>query len=206
MGEQLHITVMEGGPSAEREVSLRTGVAVRRALRANGHKVSVLDPIGDKWQLPLGTDGVFLALHGTYGEDGQVQARLDALGVPYTGSSAESSAVAFDKAETKHRLERAGVTTPAWIEVKSNNVTRPDWLQMPLVLKPVCDWNRLFWMSAWCILVTLESLLLKQAVWGFGCPGRKVQSFLSRAAELRTQGPTTVPAPVPPVLPQPQDR
>lgn len=139
MSEQLHITVMEGGPSAEREVSLRTGVAVRRALRANGHKVSVLDPIGDKWQLPVGTDGVFLALHGTYGEDGQVQGRLDALGVPYTGSSAESSAVAFDKAETKHRLERAGVTTPAWIEVKSNNVTRPDWLQMPLVLKPVCQ-------------------------------------------------------------------
>ena len=102
MSEQLHITVMEGGPSAEREVSLRTGVSVRRALRSSGHKVSVLDPIGDEWQLPLGTDAVFLALHGTYGEDGQVQARLDALGVPYTGSNAESSAESNTKSNTQY--------------------------------------------------------------------------------------------------------
>lgn len=139
MSEQLHITVMEGGPSAEREVSLRTGVAVRRALRSLGHKVSVLDPIDDKWHLPSCTNVVFLALHGTYGEDGQVQSQLDTLGVPYTGAGAEPSRVAFDKVETKRRLEGAGVPTPAWIEANSPNVIRPQQLQLPLVLKPVCQ-------------------------------------------------------------------
>lgn len=139
MSEQLHITVMEGGPSAEREVSLRSGIAVRQALRSRGHKVTVLDPVDDEWQLPTDTDVVFLALHGTYGEDGQVQAHLEALGVPYTGCGVEPSRIAFDKAEAKRRLDVAMVPTPAWIEAASPNAARPQNLRLPLVLKPVCQ-------------------------------------------------------------------
>src|SRR5262245_44656933 len=97
MNEQLHITVMLGGPSAEREVSLRSGVAVAAALRALGHRVSELDPKSTGWVLPTGTDVVFLALHGTYGEDGAVQRQLDLLGIPYTGCDASASELAFDK-------------------------------------------------------------------------------------------------------------
>ena len=82
---------MLGGPSAEREVSLRTGAAVAKALRSLGHNVHELDPKEKTWSLPSGTDVVFLALHGTYGEDGTIQKQLDELGVPYTGCDAEAS-------------------------------------------------------------------------------------------------------------------
>src|SRR5258708_29440996 len=99
----LKITVMLGGPSTEREVSLRSGAQVAGALRSLGHTVHELDPQGENWDLPKGTQVVFLALHGTYGEDGTVQRQLDELGVPYTGCDAESSRVAFDKVLTKQR-------------------------------------------------------------------------------------------------------
>ena len=69
--KQLNITVMLGGPSAEREVSLRSGAEVAKALRSLGHQVQELDPRDAKWKLPRGTEVVFLALHGTYGEDAQ---------------------------------------------------------------------------------------------------------------------------------------
>src|SRR5262245_17572221 len=109
MSKGLNITVMLGGPSAEREVSLRTGMAVVRALRSLGHHVHELDPKSPDWTLPDDTQVVFLALHGTYGEDGTVQRQLDELGVPYTGCDAESSRVAFDKRVTKERCVAAGV-------------------------------------------------------------------------------------------------
>ena len=88
MKQQMNITVMLGGPSAEREVSLRTGAAVAKALRSLGHEVTELDPRTPDWTLPPKTEVVFLALHGTYGEDGTVQQQLDRLGVPYTGCDA----------------------------------------------------------------------------------------------------------------------
>src|SRR5271157_5120816 len=97
MNRKLNITVMLGGPSAEREVSLRSGAAVAQALRSLGHDVSELDPRTPEWTLPARTEVVFLALHGTYGEDGAVQQQLDRLGVPYTGCDAEASRIAFDK-------------------------------------------------------------------------------------------------------------
>ena len=79
MAGKLSITVMAGGPSAEREVSLRSGAGVARALRSLGHAVSELDPLGPGWQLPAGTELVFLALHGTYGEDWRYPNRVLAL-------------------------------------------------------------------------------------------------------------------------------
>ena len=80
---KVKVTVMLGGPSAEREVSLRSGAAVAQALRSLGHDVRELDPKDEAWALPPGTEVVFLALHGTYGEDGTVQQRLEELGVPH---------------------------------------------------------------------------------------------------------------------------
>ncbi len=85
MPANLHIAVMLGGPSAEREVSLRSGRSVAKALRSLGHEVDELDPREPDWQLSPHTQVVFLALHGTYGEDGTIQRRLDELGIPYTG-------------------------------------------------------------------------------------------------------------------------
>ena len=135
--EKLNVTVMLGGPSAEREVSIKSGVAVIEALRALGHTVAELDPITPDWKLPTPTDVVFLALHGTYGEDGTVQRQLDALGVPYTGCDAESSRIAFDKVLTKERCIAAGVPTARYVVFNSANAAFPaDW-RPPVVLKPV---------------------------------------------------------------------
>src|SRR5512143_3855191 len=102
---------MLGGPSAERDVSLRSGAAVAQALRSLGHTVDELDPREDSWTLAAGTQVVFLALHGTYGEDGTVQRRLEDLGVPYTGCDPGASHIAFDKVQTKQRCVQAGIPT-----------------------------------------------------------------------------------------------
>ena len=101
MAKKLNVTVMLGGPSTEREVSLRSGAQVAEALRSIGYHVHELDPKQENWALPAGTDVVFLALHGTYGEDGTVQRRLEQLGVPYTGCDPEASRIGFDKNLTK---------------------------------------------------------------------------------------------------------
>jgi D-alanine-D-alanine ligase len=133
----LNITVMLGGPSAEREVSLRSGAAVAGALRSLGHEVQELDPRDESWVLPPKTDVVFLALHGTYGEDGTVQRRLDELGALYTGCDAAASRIAFDKALTKQRCVKAGVPTAKFLVVNSIKAPFPKGWQPPLVVKPV---------------------------------------------------------------------
>jgi D-alanine-D-alanine ligase len=135
--ERLKITVMLGGPSAEREVSLRTGAAVAKALRSLRHDVHELDPKTPDWTLPSGTDAVFLALHGTYGEDGTVQRQLDQLGVPYTGCDAEASRTAFDKVLTKQRCVQAGVPTAKFFIVDATETPWPAGWTPPVVVKPV---------------------------------------------------------------------
>ena len=93
MKASLNIAVMLGGPSAEREISLASGAGVVRALRSLGHSVTEIDPKDGSFALAEEIDVVFLALHGTYGEDGTVQEQLEKLGVPYTGCDAESSRI-----------------------------------------------------------------------------------------------------------------
>jgi D-alanine-D-alanine ligase len=137
MPENLHVTVMLGGPSAEREVSLRSGAAVARALQSIGYRVSELDPQDSGWKLPAGTDVVFLALHGTYGEDGTVQAQLEKLGVPYTGCGPEASRIAFDKVLTKQRCVEANVSTARFTVLNSDDAPWPRGWNPPIVLKPV---------------------------------------------------------------------
>ncbi|HSY17642.1 MAG TPA: D-alanine--D-alanine ligase [Candidatus Acidoferrales bacterium] len=136
MSRKLNITVMLGGPSAEREVSLRTGAAVANALRSLGHEVDEIDPRTPEWFLSPKTDVVFLALHGTYGEDGTVQKQLDMLNVPYTGCDAESSRIAFDKLLTKQSCMQAGVPTARFLVVNSPDTRLPAGFQPPLVVKP----------------------------------------------------------------------
>lgn len=137
MSEKLKITVLLGGPSAEREVSLRSGSAVAEALRSRGHEVVELDPREPGWLLPLGSPIVFLALHGTYGEDGVVQAELDKLGAVYTGCDAEASRIGFDKVLTKQRCVAAGVPTARFTIVEAAGTPWPRGWNPPVVLKPV---------------------------------------------------------------------
>jgi D-alanine-D-alanine ligase len=154
-GKRWKLVVMLGGPSAEREVSLKSGAGVVKALRSRGHEVVELDP-REPWKLPEDTDAVFLALHGTYGEDGTVQSELEKLGVPYTGCDAAASRIGFDKFLTKQRCVDAGVPTAKFVVVDSPEAPWPAGWEPPVVLKPVrqgssvglqfvervADWNR----------------------------------------------------------------
>src|SRR5437762_9213564 len=133
----MNITVMLGGPSAERDVSLHSGAAVAQALRSLGHSVQELDPKDPNWFLPPKTQVVFLALHGSYGEDGTVQKRLEELGVPYTGCDPEASRIAFDKVLTKQRCVDAGIPTARFAVFDSPGASWPMGWQPPVVLKPV---------------------------------------------------------------------
>jgi D-alanine-D-alanine ligase len=137
MSAPLNIVVMLGGPSAEREVSLRSGAAVAKALRSLGHQVTELDPKDSQWTLPVRTDVVFLALHGSYGEDGTIQSQLDKAGIPYTGCGAEASRVAFDKVLTKERCIEKKVPTAKYAVIRSAKDPWPKHLAPPCVLKPV---------------------------------------------------------------------
>jgi D-alanine-D-alanine ligase len=138
MSRKLNIAVMFGGPSAEREVSLRSGAGVVKALRSLGHRVFEIDPKTPDWILSPETDVVCLApLHGTYGEDGQVQEQLEELGVIYTGCDSKSSRIAFDKVLTKQRCIKAGIPTAKFEVVNSARVPLPKNFQLQLVVKPI---------------------------------------------------------------------
>jgi D-alanine-D-alanine ligase len=97
------VTVLLGGASAEREVSLVSGAAAAKALKEAGFEVQALDCGRDPVELALKVrdsrpDVVFNALHGRFGEDGAIQGVLDWLGIPYTHSGVRASALAMDKA------------------------------------------------------------------------------------------------------------
>ena len=136
MSDALKICVMLGGSSCERDVSLRSGTAVAEALRYLGYQVVELDPVDGKFELSSDIDLVFLALHGTFGEDGTVQNELDHLGVPYTGCSAEVSRLAFNKINTKRICEKHGLITAKDKVIKDADSKLPIGLSLPLVLKP----------------------------------------------------------------------
>lgn len=124
------IAVVMGGPSTEREVSLNTGGAILAALQEKGYNaVGIdLDPrrfIEQLWE--AGTQAVFIAVHGKYGEDGLLQGALEMLGLPYTGSGVLASAIAMDKGITKCLFLQAGISTP-----KSRLYTAADAKARPL--------------------------------------------------------------------------
>jgi len=141
----LAIGVLMGGCSREREVSLQSGCAVADALRGLGHDARPCDVRPDDLapEFFRGMDVAFLALHGTWGEDGQVQALLDEFGVCYTGSGPEASRLAMDKSAAKRRFAEAGVPTPAFRVAAPGDEALLDValgaLGSDLVVKPVAD-------------------------------------------------------------------
>lgn len=128
-----HVAVLKGGFSAERTVSLASGDAIASGLRLAGYEVAEVDVLTEGFTLPLGVDVAFIALHGTFGEDGGVQARLIELGVPYVGADVEASRIAFDKVLTEECLREAGVPVPE-SEVLGAGQSRL--LRLPVVVKP----------------------------------------------------------------------
>ena len=123
-----------GGFSSEREVSLRSGAAVSNGLRQSGYQVTEVDIRSPAFELPSSVDAVFNALHGEFGEDGQVQDLLQSRGVPYTGSGPEGSRLAFDKVRSKRLLLQENISTPAFEVLRTGDQRA---LPLPVVVKPV---------------------------------------------------------------------
>jgi len=130
------VAVLKGGPSAERDVSLRSGSAVAKGLCEAGYDVTEIGIAGHSFDLPSEIQAVFIALHGEFGEDGQVQQVLEARGIPYTGSGASASAAAFDKRLAKGILHKNGILTPEYEVVRRGDAPR---LRPPVVVKPPCQ-------------------------------------------------------------------
>src|SRR6476469_2897123 len=140
MDKSLHVVVLMGGWSAEREVSLTSGKGVAGALRTRGWaKVTELDMGHDVAHRldELKPDVVFNALHGTPGEDGTVQGMMDLMGLRYTHSGLTTSAIAIDKELTKLVLVPHGIRMPAGKVVESESLYCEDPLPRPYVVKPV---------------------------------------------------------------------
>jgi D-alanine-D-alanine ligase len=136
----VRIAVLQGGRSAEREVSLRSGEQVAAALRGRGSQVDQVDLDPEVWNRLRdgGYDCVFVALHGRLGEDGTVQGMLEVLGLPYTGSGVLASALCIDKARTGRLLQAEGLMVPDFEEVDGDDVEAAvERLGLPLVVKPV---------------------------------------------------------------------
>ena len=127
------IAVLMGGPGSEREVSLATGRGVAKALRSLGVDVTEIDVRNEDFQLPDDVDLAFNTIHGTFGEDGQLQKILERRGIAYTGDGVTASEVAFDKIQTKQKFQEHGVTTPPWEVIHPGQ--RPTF-PLPIVVKP----------------------------------------------------------------------
>ena len=126
------IAVLMGGPGNERKVSLASGAGVAQALRGLGAEVTEVDVAGPDFVLPAGTEIAFNVIHGTFGEDGQVQRIMEARGVAYTGEGVAGSELAIDKITTKQRFLERGVPTAAFEILRDG---APPTLPLPYVVK-----------------------------------------------------------------------
>ena len=133
------VAVSMGGRSSEREVSLLSGKNVADALASLGkYEVVPVDLTEENLDaLPKDVDAVYIALHGGWGENGGVQAALNALKIPYTGPGVLASQIAMDKVKTKMVLEMKNVPTAKWGLANPDTEKSP--LPLPVVVKPPCD-------------------------------------------------------------------
>src|SRR5882672_9065113 len=130
----MRITVLMGGTSSERDVSLATGVRITEALRQLAREA--LPRLVTTLPRPSDTDVVFLGLHGGSGEDGTLQSLLDLTGVPYTGSGHLASAVGMDKDISKILFRQAGVGTADWLMAPATVAEVESQLGFPVIVKP----------------------------------------------------------------------
>lgn len=137
------VVVLLGGKSAEREVSLKSGAMVLQALRARGVDAHPFDPAerGLEELIEERYARAFIALHGRFGEDGTVQGVLEWLGIPYTGSGVQGSALAMDKLRSKLVWQASGLPTPPFerLEPDADLPAVAARLGMPLMIKPASE-------------------------------------------------------------------
>jgi len=155
--ERFKVAVLMGGPSEEHAISLKSGEGVTAALRRRQWPVEpVVIPktlsvraAGDFVRRALkhaGAEAAFIALHGTFGEDGTIQQLCEDLHLAYTGSDAKASRLGMDKIASRRRFEETGLPVPRWRAIDCAAGERPsrvDGLAFPLVVKPACQGSSL---------------------------------------------------------------
>ena len=137
MNKPKKIAVLMGGPGEEKDISLKSGQAIIKALNHNGYDVTsiILDTKLEKLVKDLlSVDLVFLGLHGNIGENGTIQGFLDALGIIYTGSGPLSSAICMDKNISKIIAKNNGIMTPKW--KLCDKVIDDAKMNYPVIVKP----------------------------------------------------------------------
>lgn len=143
------IGVLCGGPSREREISLRSGKAVQAALSSLGLPAVLVPLSEDTKQIPheikaAGIGCAFIALHGKYGEDGRVQELLEELRIPYTGSNPEACGYGMDKVTSRRKWLAAGLPVPHWKEADAlSAAARAEEMPLPIVVKPAHEGSSL---------------------------------------------------------------
>ena len=137
----IHVALLKGGWSSEREVSLNSGAAVEAALKSLGYHVTVIDVTRDigKILTELKPDVVFNALHGQYGEDGAIQGLLELLDIPYTHSGVLASSVAMHKVRAKDIFKAAGIKCPEGGVYTVSQIKKTLSIPFPFVVKPIAD-------------------------------------------------------------------
>ena len=130
------IAVLMGGPGAEKEVSMASGKAVLQALQKKGFQAVGVEVTDLEPKLPEGTSLAFNVIHGTFGEDGELQKYLEGLGIRYTGAGVKSSEVAFDKNLSKECFLKHEVPTPGSEVVDCSSGVKPPAMKVPFVVKP----------------------------------------------------------------------
>ncbi|MCI5049155.1 MAG: D-alanine--D-alanine ligase [Rickettsiales bacterium] len=177
----MHVAVLKGGLSAEREVSLTSGEAVEKALDKLGYKYTSFDVdknIAQKLQ-ESDVTVVFNALHGQYGEDGTIQGMLEVLQIPYTHSGVLASALAMNKPMAKQIFEQVGIRCAAGAVFKEEQMLEGDVLRRPYVIKPLNEGSSV----GVCIMKEGEAYPFHEHHWPFGkevlveeyIPGREIQ-------------------------------
>ena len=156
------IAVLMGGPGSERKVSLKSAEGVIAALRSLGAIVTPVDVTGPDFTLPPDTRIAFNVIHGTFGEDGQVQRILESRGIPYTGEGVQGSELAIDKIAAKQRFVNRGVPT-AKSEILRNGC-RPS-LPLPLVIKAPKEGSSV---GVYIVKTPAELQPALDAAWKFG--------------------------------------
>src|SRR5262245_36040946 len=141
MTKQVHVAVLMGGLSSEREVALRSGAACAKALEGEGYRVTMIDVGRDVAArlIELRPDVCFNALHGRYGEDGCIQGVLETLGIPYTHSGVLASALAMHKERAKAVMRAAGVPVAESLVLSRAEAARAHAMKPPYVIKPVTE-------------------------------------------------------------------
>jgi D-alanine-D-alanine ligase len=197
-----HVAVLMGGWSSEREVSLVSGAAVAKSLKAQDHKVTSIDFGRDVNRLldalQPRPDVVFNALHGRFGEDGVVQGLLEILAIPYTHSGVLASAIAMDKPVARRLFRDAGLNVAEGLVLTRDEVLAGDFMVPPYVIKPINEGSSV---GVRIVLGGDTARPFEKAAWPFGdqvlieryIPGREIQVAVMGdralgAIEIRPKG------------------